>query len=249
MVPALGQRLGELPPPQSTDPDTERYLLYAAAVGLLEEASRPASGASSCSTTCTGPTSRASSCSATSWPTPRLPRLLIFGTYRDAELSASHPLTEALGGLLREPRRLVTASEGTRRHRGHRLHGGGRRARARRRRGGTGPSALPGDRRQSRSSWPRCCATCRSRATIYQDASTGRWTADDTEGQLALPHSVRAVIGSRLARLGDEATKVLSTASVIGRDFDLDLSAATTRVGRGRAHRPPRPGPARRPRH
>ena len=47
---------------------------------------------------------------------------------------------------------------------------------------------------------------------------------------MALPHSVRAVIGSRLARLGDDATKVLSTASVIGRDFNLDLLAAATGV-------------------
>ena len=44
LVPALGQRLGELPPPQTTDPDTERYLLYAAVVGLLEEASDERSG-------------------------------------------------------------------------------------------------------------------------------------------------------------------------------------------------------------
>ena len=40
MVPAVGQRLGELPPSQTTDADTERYLLYAAVVGLLEEASQ-----------------------------------------------------------------------------------------------------------------------------------------------------------------------------------------------------------------
>ena len=35
IVPILGQRLGELPAPQSADPDTERYLLYNAVVGLL----------------------------------------------------------------------------------------------------------------------------------------------------------------------------------------------------------------------
>ena len=37
MVPALQKRLGDLPPPQSTDPDTERYLVYASAVGLRSE--------------------------------------------------------------------------------------------------------------------------------------------------------------------------------------------------------------------
>ena len=62
---------------------------------------------------------------------------------------------------------------------------------------------------------------------IYQDGH-GALDGGETEGQLALPHSVRAVIGTRVSRLGEEATKVLSTASVIGRDFDLDLLAETT---------------------
>ena len=65
---------------------------------------------------------------------------------------------------------------------------------------------------------------------IVQDAGTGRWTAKDTEGPLSLPHSVRTVIGTRVSRLGEGATKVLSTAAVIGRDFDLDLLAETTKV-------------------
>ena len=65
---------------------------------------------------------------------------------------------------------------------------------------------------------------------IVQDASTGRWTTKDTEDLLALPHSVRTVIGTRVSRLGEGATKVLSTAAVIGRDFDLDLLAETTKV-------------------
>ena len=98
MVPALGQRLGELPPPQTTDPDTERYLLYAAVVGLLEEASqqRPVvlflddlHWADKPSLQLLRHVMANSSAS----------RLLILGTYRDAELSAAHPLTEALATL------------------------------------------------------------------------------------------------------------------------------------------------------
>jgi len=45
---------------------------------------------------------------------------------------------------------------------------------------------------------------------------------------MTLPESVRQVIGSRVARLGEDARKVLSFASVIGREFDLDLLAAVT---------------------
>ncbi len=63
---------------------------------------------------------------------------------------------------------------------------------------------------------------------IYQDAARGVGRRQTPRGSLALPHSVRAVIGTRVSRLGEEATKVLSTASVIGRDFDLDLLAETT---------------------
>ncbi|HEY5024157.1 MAG TPA: AAA family ATPase [Acidimicrobiales bacterium] len=227
LVPTLRQRLGDLPSPQSTDPDTERYLLYASAVGLfglacvqtpvllvlddLHWADKPSlqllrhivantSGA----------------------------RLLIFGTYRDAELSASHPLTEALGGLLREPGVSSLHLKGLddtgviafmEEAAGHGLDDAG--------------VGLAHQVYRETDGNPFFVAemlrNLAESGTIYQD-DTGRWTATDTEGQLALPHSVRAVIGSRLARLGDNATKVLSTASVIGRDFDLDLLAATTGV-------------------
>ena len=34
--------------------------------------------------------------------------------------------------------------------------------------------------------------------------------------------------GARVARLGDRAAKILSTAAIIGRDFDIDLLAEVT---------------------
>ena len=74
---------------------------------------------------------------------------------------------------------------------------------------------------------------------IHQDAA-GRWVAEDSLEQIALPDSVREVIGARVARLGKEAARVLSVAAVIGRDFDLDLLARATPVDRGRAARHPR---------
>src|SRR4029077_6040534 len=62
---------------------------------------------------------------------------------------------------------------------------------------------------------------------VYQDA-TGRWVAADDRERLALPDSVREVIGARVGRLGANAERVLSLAAVIGRDFDLDLLARAT---------------------
>jgi len=62
---------------------------------------------------------------------------------------------------------------------------------------------------------------------IFQD-DTGRWTTDASLEQMGLPDSVRQVIGARVLRLGTDAGRVLSTAAVIGRDFDLDLLAKAT---------------------
>ena len=47
---------------------------------------------------------------------------------------------------------------------------------------------------------------------------------------MALPDSVREVIGARVGRLGTGAERVLSMAAVIGRDFDLDLLARATKT-------------------
>src|SRR5262249_14936659 len=59
---------------------------------------------------------------------------------------------------------------------------------------------------------------------ITQDRS-GRWVTTASIDALALPESVREVIGGRIARLGESAERVLSVAAVIGREFDLALLA------------------------
>jgi predicted ATPase len=64
---------------------------------------------------------------------------------------------------------------------------------------------------------------------LGQDAD-GHWVAEDSLDTAALPDSVREVIGARVLRLGKDAGRVLSVASVIGRDFDLDLLARATKT-------------------
>ncbi len=227
LVPALHQRLGELPALQVTDADTERYLLYAAVVELLEQASVQApvvlvlddlhwadKPSLQLLRHLVANTSAA--------------RLLVLGTYRDAELSSSHPLSEALATLHREPAGLssieikglddsgvIAFMESAA---GHELDDAG--------------VNLAHDLYRETDGNPFFVAEMlrhlSESGAIYQDAATGRWTTADQEGRLALPHSVRAVIGTRVSRLGDQATKALSTASVIGRDFDLNLLAIAT---------------------
>jgi class 3 adenylate cyclase/tetratricopeptide (TPR) repeat protein len=63
----------------------------------------------------------------------------------------------------------------------------------------------------------------------------GRWAVGGDVGQRALPIGVRQVIGRRAARLGDEAVRVLSIASVIGRDFDLRVLAEASAIGHEKA--------------
>jgi tetratricopeptide (TPR) repeat protein len=53
----------------------------------------------------------------------------------------------------------------------------------------------------------------------------GRWVLTGEIDELGLPRSVREVVGRRVERLGDEAVRVLMLASVIGREFDVDLLA------------------------
>ena len=48
-------------------------------------------------------------------------------------------------------------------------------------------------------------------------------TSDLSIDQIAIPEGVREVIGRRLGRLSDDANLILSVASVIGPDFDLEL--------------------------
>jgi len=101
LVPELGRRMADLPPPQVAEAETERFLLFEAVAGLLSAASQESpivlvlddlhwAGA------------------------PELLllkhlvrsaeplRLLVIGTYRDTDRSRTHPLTAVLADLRKE---------------------------------------------------------------------------------------------------------------------------------------------------
>ena len=56
------------------------------------------------------------------------------------------------------------------------------------------------------------------------------WTPAQEVRGAGLPASVREVIGHRVARLGEEARRMLSAAAVIGRTFDIDVLGRVTEV-------------------
>ncbi len=223
LIPALSGRLSNLPSPRESDPETERYLLYAAAAGLLEEAAagEPVLVILDDLHWADAPTLSllrhiVGAGSST--------RLMLIGTYRDSELSQNHPLAELLADLHRESgvervkltglpaedvESLMEALAG------HDLDDDGHALAAEITRETAGNPFFAGE----------ILRHLRESGTLIQ-ANGGRWTVVGDLAGLGLPQSVREVIGRRVERLGPEARSALSAAAVIGRDFDLDLLLA-----------------------
>ena len=222
LVPALASRIGELPPSRATDPDTERFLLFAAVVGLLTALSErqpvvlvldDLQWADKGSLLLLGHLAA----------TELASNVLVLGTFRDSELTHADALRATLGVLYRHPgvSRVdlgglddagvlalmeaiagysLTGDEIALAHAVHRETDGN-------------PFFVT-----------QVLQHLVETGSLYQDAE-GRWTAVESLDRLALPDSVREVIGGRVVRLGVSAGRVLSFASVVGRDFDLSLLA------------------------
>lgn len=227
LVPALARRIPDLPPSRATDSDTERFLLFAAAVSLLAAASERQA--------------IVMVLDDLQWAdkasllllrhliaSEAAMRVLIVGTYRDSELSRSHPFVETLAALHRQrgvsrieltgldDTGVIALMEATA---GHALDDAGvGLAHAVHRETDGNPFFVS-----------EVLLHLAETGAIAQDAG-GRWTASATFDQLALPDSVRVVIGARVGRLGPDAERVLSTAAVIGRDFDVALLARATKT-------------------
>ena len=155
-------------------------------------------------------------------------RVLVIGTYRDNELSQAHALRETLGVLRRQSgvSRIELAG----------LDDSGvvsfLEAAAGQTLEDAGVSLAHAVYRETDGNPFFVSEVLRHLSeigAIYQD-TTGRWAVDGSLEQMALPDSVREVIGGRVVRLGKDAERVLSMAAVIGRDFDLDLLARATKT-------------------
>ena len=227
IVPALASRLPGLPPSRATDADTERYLLFAAAVGLLAQVSQHqpvvlvlddlqwADKAS---------LQLLRHLIAAEQPM----RLLVLGAYRDSELSRSNPFLETLAALRRQhgvsrvelagldDTGVMALMEATAGHT--------------RDAGATGLAhALYRETDGNPFFVSEVLRNLTETGALYQDA-TGRWGRIDALERIAMPDSVREVIGARVGRLGQQAERVLSVAAVLGRDFDLDVLARATKT-------------------
>jgi class 3 adenylate cyclase len=152
--------------------------------------------------------------------------LLVVGTYRDTDLSAEDPLTALLADLHREEgvervaltglgdTDLVELLEAVT---GHDMDEIGV---------GLGHALL----RETAGNPFFVIEILRHLAETgaVAQGEDGRWALQGDLADLGLPQSVREVVGRRINRLGSEAHQLLSSAAVIGRDFDVELLLAVT---------------------
>jgi len=230
LAPTLGERVSDLPAPRQSDPETERYLMYAAVSGLLERAGdeEPLLLILDDLQWADAPTlSLLRHIVASGSSTP----VMVVGTYRDSDLSREHPLTALLADLHREQGverikltgldcedvlALMQAAAG------HELDADGRALAAEITRETAGNPFFAGE----------VLRHLRESGTIAQE--DGRWRLVGDVADLGLPQSVREVIGRRVERLGSDARTALSAAAVIGREFDLDLLLAVLELSEDR---------------
>jgi class 3 adenylate cyclase len=219
----LERRVEDLPAPQASDPETERYLLFSAVAGLLQEVSQ------------TVPVCLV--LDDLHWADGQSVALLkhvvrsveqgalhLIATYRDSDLGKDHPLTAVLGDLRRvegvqrislhglgadEVAEIMTAVAG------HELEADGIELAGQIATETDGNPFFVGEVLRGLSE---------SGALVFDEAS-GRWSIDSSAG-IALPESVRDVIERRVERLGEDTREALTLAAVVGRSFDLELLTA-----------------------
>jgi class 3 adenylate cyclase/tetratricopeptide (TPR) repeat protein len=223
VVPQAAERAGGAPPTPATDPETERYLFYSAVVALLGAAAAEAPVLFVLDDLQWSDT-----------PTLQLLRfvvaapesshLLIAGTYRDSDLGATSPLTDAVAKLHRvagveelrlrglDDRDIVAMMEAAA---GQAMNEAGLAMAHTLYREADGNPFF---------TWELMRHLTETGAVAQQPSGT--WVARQDMGEVSLPTSIRAVIGERLGRLGDDAQRALDLAAVAGREFELGIVAA-----------------------
>jgi class 3 adenylate cyclase len=224
LVRALAWRVPSLPAPVTTDPESERFLLYAAVADLLTRLSELAPIVLFFDDLHWADAATASllrSIATNAEPA----RLLVVGTFRDAEISGEQPMGQALAAFRRVPVVSRVHLDGLRRVDVARLlerwtgHDAGHDtddlvAALVEETGGNAFFVIELLRHLEDTGQLRQLASAGAGAGVVRVA----------------PESVREVLGERVDRLGADAGDVLSAAAVIGMEFSLPLLAAV--VGR-----------------
>jgi DNA-binding SARP family transcriptional activator/RecA/RadA recombinase len=220
LPPPLTPVADSAPPSWESDPETERYLLFTAVVGLLEALAARQPVAIVLDDLQWSDTPSLTLLRHVVEATGQVPLLLVV-TYRDTETRPDERVGTVLTELLRVDgvERLVLGGLGVAdittmmtEMAGHPLGAAGRRLAAEIREETGGNAFFVGQvlRHLSES------------GAIAQD-DAGRWEVRATLAEIGVPGTVRDVVLQRVARLGEPAQSTLTLAAVIGRSFDLEL--------------------------
>jgi tetratricopeptide (TPR) repeat protein len=227
IVPALAARIPDLPPSKATDSDSERYLLFAAVVGLLSLASEHQPLVlvlDDLQWADAGSLELFRHVIASDQPMA----VLVLGTYRDTELSRTHPLMITLAALHRQvkvTRLQLTGLDATavvsfmEELAGHALDD-------------SGVSLAHAVHRETDGNPFFVSEVLRhlsETGAIYPDPD-GRWMMVGNIEDIGLPVSIREVIDARIGRLGPVAGRALSLAAVIGQEFDTDVLSLAAEI-------------------
>jgi hypothetical protein len=218
LVPEIQRRLPAVQPQAGSEPDAERQAMFASVACLLAAAAN------------SGPILLV--LDDLHWapkPTVLLLRhllrseqpapIMIIGTYRESELSRSHPLADLFSELPRGPQFPRLSLEGLdgadvvaylEQAAGHRLD--------------PSEQALAQVIQTETEGNPFFIGQLlrhlvESGAVVQRD---GRWCSQGDIGDLAVPEGVRDVVRRRLFRLSDTTNHALTVASVIGLEFSID---------------------------
>ena len=216
----LSRRLPDAPEPESSDPETERFLLFSAVAGALVEL---AASVPVCLVLDDLHWADAQSVallkhvvsSADSCP------LQVIVAFRDSDLGKAHPLSAVLADLRRldgierialEGLGAAEVSEVMAAAAGHELD--------------ADALLLAGEIASETDGNPffvgEVLRSLVESGRLLYDGATERWSVDRSS-PLGLPESVRDVILRRVDRLGEGTRDVLTLAAVIGRSFELEL--------------------------
>lgn len=142
--------------------------------------------------------------------------LLLLGTYRETDLSRTHPLAASLADLRRERKFERIHLSGLAIEAVAKLVGN--------RTGSEVPAAV------SQAIWEETEGNPFFVEEVVEHLiETGAigpgvpWPSRDQVHSLEIPEGIREVVGRRLSRLSDETNRILAVASVIGREFNVDL--------------------------
>ena len=213
IAPELRERLPDLPEPPPLDPDGERFRLFDSMATFLKRAAARAPLALIIDDL---HSADRSSLLLLEFLAREIPTtgLLIVGTYRHVEVDRGHPLTRTLGQLARHDanERITLDGLSVADIERYILLVTGQAVPA-------GLAAAVHDQTEGNPFFVReIVALLMEEERLSNPEDVRSW-------RLTIPHGIRETIALRTARLSDTAHRVLTTASVSGRDFELSIVA------------------------